>query len=47
MAGAVLAGFLDRVVVVAGALDHAGVFDGAQDSYGGGGEAALGMPMRV
>jgi len=23
------------------------VFDGAQDSYGGGGEAALGMPMRV
>jgi hypothetical protein len=24
-----------------------GVFDGAQDSYGGGGEAALGMPMRV
>jgi len=25
----------------------AGVFDGAQDSYGGGGEAALGMPMRV
>ena len=25
MAGAVLAGFLDRVVVVAGALDHAGV----------------------
>ena len=25
MAGAVLAGFLDRVVVVAGALDHTGV----------------------
>ncbi len=23
------------------------LFDGAQDSYGGGGEAALGMPMRV
>jgi hypothetical protein len=23
------------------------VFDGAQDSYGGDGEAALGMPMRV
>ncbi len=23
------------------------VFDGAQDSYGGGGGAALGMPMRV
>src|SRR5271166_3357116 len=27
--------------------DRARVFDGAQDSYGGGGEAALGMPMRV
>jgi len=26
---------------------RAEVFDGAQDSYGGGGEAALGMPMRV
>ena len=26
---------------------HDGVFDGAQDSYGGGGKAALGMPMRV
>jgi hypothetical protein len=23
------------------------LFDGAQDSYGGGGEAALEMPMRV
>ena len=23
------------------------LFDGAQDSYGGGGGAALGMPMRV
>jgi hypothetical protein len=31
---------------LAGSASHR-LFDGAQDSYGGGGVAALGMPMRV